>query len=124
MNTFPFLHFLTNEIHERFGGERALIAVLDPAELAELPDSATGQFHLPELPEGVHQVRTDGPRVWFSFGKETLPAHELVVWPGARHRLKDVTFQEPEIEDVIRQIYEENLLVQEVELAVSRRILG
>ena len=113
-----------SEIRERFGGERALVAVLDPAELAALPRDTTGQFHLPELPEGVRQVRIDGPRIWLSFGKETLPAHELVAWLGARHRLKDVTFQEPEIEDVIRRIYEENLLVQEVELAVSSRVPG
>jgi ABC-type uncharacterized transport system ATPase subunit len=31
--------------------------------------------------------------------------------------LRDVTFQEPEIEDVIRRIYEEGLLLSEVELA-------
>ena len=42
-------------------------------------------------------------------------AHELVAWLGARHHLRDVTFQEPEIEDVIRRIYEEGLLLQEDE---------
>lgn len=108
-----------NEIRERFGGERVLVAVLDPAELASLPRDDAGQVHLPELPEGVRQVRTDGPQLWLGFGKETLPAHELVAWLGTRHRLKDVTFQEPEIEDVIRRIYEENLLVPAAELAVQ-----
>ncbi len=107
-----------SEIRERFGGERALVAVLDPTELASLPHDDAGQLHLPELPEGVRQVRTDGPRIWLSFGKETLPAHELVAWLGARHRLKDVTFQEPEIEDVIRRIYEGNLLLPEVALSM------
>jgi hypothetical protein len=36
-------------------------------------------------------------------------------WPGwgPRYRLHDVTFQEPEIEDIIRRIYEEGLLLQE-----------
>jgi hypothetical protein len=29
-------------------------------------------------------------------------------------RLHDITFQEPEIEDIIRRIYEEGLLLQEV----------
>ncbi|GAC1428684.1 MAG: hypothetical protein PVS3B3_07720 [Ktedonobacteraceae bacterium] len=42
---------------------------------------------------------------------DALPAHELVAWLGARHQLRDVTFQEPEIEDVIRRIYEEGLLL-------------
>ena len=105
-----------SEIRERFGGERALVAVLDPAEMAHLARDGAGQVQLPELPEGVSLVKSDGPRVWLSFGKESLPAHELVAWLGARHRLKDVTFQEPEIEDVIRRIYEESLLLQESEV--------
>jgi ABC-2 type transport system ATP-binding protein len=41
------------------------------------------------------------------------PAHELVAWLGARYSLRDVTFQEPEIEDVIRRIYEVGLLLGE-----------
>jgi ABC-2 type transport system ATP-binding protein len=103
------------EIRERFGGERVLLAVLDPGELQTLPRDSRGQAYLAELPAGVHQASSDGPRFWLNFGKDALPAHELVAWLGARHRLKDVTFQEPEIEDVIRRIYEENLLLRELE---------
>ena len=104
-----------SEIRERFGGERLLQAVLDAVELKTLPRNEQGEPYLAELPEGVRQIRSDGPRIWLSFGKEALPAHELVAWLGARHRLKDVTFQEPEIEAIIRRIYEEDLLFQEVE---------
>lgn len=103
------------EIRERFGGERVLLAALDPLELQTLPRDSQGQAYLTELPAGVHQARSDGPRFWLNFSKEALPAHELVAWLGARHRLKDVTFQEPEIEDVIRRIYVENLLLRELE---------
>lgn len=103
------------EIRERFGGERVLLAVLDPAELPTLPHDPHGQAYLAELPAGVHQARGDGPRLWLKFGKDALPAHELVAWLGTRHRLKDVTFQEPEIEDIIRRIDEENLLLREIE---------
>lgn len=103
------------EIRERFGGERVLQAVLDPLELQTLPRDSQGQAYLRELPAGVHQTGSDGPRFCLSFSKEALPAHELVAWLGARHRLRDVTFQEPEIEDVIRRIYEENLLLRELE---------
>ncbi len=100
-------------IRERFGGERVLIAVLDAAELVRLPHDTQGQLMLDDLPHGVHLVRTEGPRLWLSFGRDALPAHELVGWLGMRYRLHDVTFQEPEIEDVIRRIYEEGLLLQE-----------
>ncbi|HKF35362.1 MAG TPA: ATP-binding cassette domain-containing protein, partial [Ktedonobacteraceae bacterium] len=101
------------EIRERFGGERTLIAVLDAAEIAAIPRDAQGQPVLGDLPEGVRQVQAEGPRIWLSFGRDALPAHELVAWLGARYRLRDVTFQEPEIEDVIRRIYEEGLLLTE-----------
>jgi viologen exporter family transport system ATP-binding protein len=105
------------EIRERFGGERTLIAVLDPAEVAAMPHDAEGQPVLEALPGGVHQVQAEVPRIWLTFGKDSLPAHELVAWLGARYRLKDVTFQEPEIEDVIRRIYEEGLLLEKDEVA-------
>ncbi len=100
-------------IRERFGGERTLIAVLDSATLATLPKNEAGQSLLPDLPPGVRQVRVEGPRFWLGFGQDALPAHELVAWIGKRYTLRDVTFQEPEIEDVIRRIYEEGLLLQE-----------
>jgi ABC-2 type transport system ATP-binding protein len=101
------------EIRERFGGERTLIAVLDPAEVAAMPHDAQGHPVLDDLPGGVRQVQAEAPRIWLTFGKDSMPAHELVAWLGARYRLRDVTFQEPEIEDVIRRIYEEGLLLRE-----------
>ncbi|HLJ35027.1 MAG TPA: ATP-binding cassette domain-containing protein [Ktedonobacteraceae bacterium] len=106
-------------IRERFGGERTLVAVLEPAEFASLSRDAQGQPVLEGLPQGVHHIRTEVPRVWLSFGKDALPAHELIAWLGARYRLRDVTFQEPEIEDVIRRIYEEGLLLDEVEMSLQ-----
>lgn len=102
-------------IRERFGGERTLIAVLDPAELDALPHDTEGQPVLDGLPEGVCQVRAEAPRIWLNFSRDAMPAHELVAWLGARYHLRDLTFQEPQIEDVIRRIYEEKLLLQEHE---------
>ncbi len=100
-------------IRERFATERTLIAVLDEAEAAALPKDASGQLVLGELPAGVQQVEAEAPRVALRFGRDALPAHELVAWLGARHRLRDVTFAEPQIEDVIRRVYEEGLLLRE-----------
>ena len=106
-------------IRERFGGERTLIAVLDDAEVATLPRDATGQPLLTDLPTGMRQVPSESPRVALRFGRDTLPGHALVTWLGARYRLRDVTFEEPQIEDVIRRIYEEDLLLKTPETAVS-----
>lgn len=98
-------------IRERFGGERTLVAMLDEAEAAALPRDDAGQPLLSELPQGVHQVPVKSPRIALRFGRGTLPGHELVTWLGARYSLRDVTFEEPQIEDVIRRIYEEGLLL-------------
>jgi len=102
-----------NEIRERFGGDRMLITVLDATEVSALPHDAQGRPMLADLPPGVRQVQADVPRIWLTFGKDSMPAHELVAWLGTRYSLKDVTFQEPEIEDVIRRIYEEGLLLRD-----------
>lgn len=109
-------------IRARFGGERTLIAVLDAAEMAKiasLPKDKDGRPRLPDLPAGVHVTQMDGPRLGLGFGHDTLPAHELVAWLGARYRLRDVTFLEPDIEDVIRRIYEEGLLLQDTKLTLT-----
>jgi ABC-2 type transport system ATP-binding protein len=100
-------------IRERFATERTLVAVLEEGEVATLPRDADGQVALGKLPAGVRQVEAETPRVALRFAREALPAHELVAWLGARHRLRDVTFEEPQIEDVIRRVYEEGLLLAE-----------
>ena len=109
-----------DDIRTRFGGERTLIAELNPAELASLPHDEQDQPTLPELPAGVRQVNVEIPRVWLNFERDAIPAHELVAWLGARYLLRDVTFQEPEIEDVIRRIYEEGLLLQPIKREKKR----
>ena len=101
-------------IRERFGGERTLIAVLDAAELTTLPRDTNGLPVMEDLPAGVRLTHAEGPRIWLNFERDSLPAHDLVALLGAHYRLRDVTFQEPEIEDVIRRIYEQDLLLQDV----------
>src|SRR6266536_937322 len=62
-----------SEIRERFGGERILITVLDPTEVSAIPHDAQGRPMLADLPEGVRQVRADVPRIWLTFGKDSMP---------------------------------------------------
>src|SRR5215831_5194653 len=86
-------------IRERFGGERTLIAVLDPAEFTTLARDGNGLPILGDLPAGVTLAGADNPKLALSFRRDAIPAHELVAWLGARYSLRDVTFQEPGIED-------------------------
>ncbi|WP_126629297.1 ABC transporter ATP-binding protein [Dictyobacter alpinus] len=109
------------DIQARFGGERILVAVLDAAEMARmatLSRSEDGLPVLPDLPEGVRLIKLDGPQLELGFRREAIPAHELISWLGACYALRDVTFQEPDIEDVIRRIYEKNLLLGDIGVAV------
>ncbi|QBD83504.1 ATP-binding cassette domain-containing protein [Ktedonosporobacter rubrisoli] len=96
-------------IRERFGGERVLIAVLDTTD-----SEAASIIGVEHLPEGVRLIRSEGPRIWLGFGRESMPAHMLISWLGEHYQLRDVTFQEPEIEDIIRRIYEEGLLLKNI----------
>jgi ABC-2 type transport system ATP-binding protein len=97
-------------IRDRFGGERQLIAQLDPATPPALRPDVTGVPTLADLPIGVRLIHAERARVRLSFARDAIPAHELIGWLSARYRLLDVTFAEPDIEDVIRRIYTEGLL--------------
>jgi viologen exporter family transport system ATP-binding protein len=106
-------------IRQRYGGERTLVAELDAAQAAAMPRAGSGYPLVHDLPDGVRQVPSEAPRVELSFASNTIAAHELVGWLGARYRLRDVTFRDPEIEDVIRRIYEQGLLAGEAEVRAS-----
>jgi ABC-2 type transport system ATP-binding protein len=59
----------------------------------------------------VRQVQAEVSRVRLAFEREAIAAPELVAWLGSCYALRDVTFQEPEIEDMIRRIYDNGLLL-------------
>jgi ABC-2 type transport system ATP-binding protein len=53
---------------------------------------------------GATVTRVDGPRQWLSFPAQANAAG-LVAELAARHDLADISIREPDIEDVIREIY-------------------
>ena len=97
---------------DKFGDERTLIAELDTGDFATLPGMSSISLPISGLPEGVRQLPSEFPTIALSFTRQTLPAHELVGWVGAHYHLRDVTFKEPEIEGIIRRIYENGLLLR------------
>jgi ABC-2 type transport system ATP-binding protein len=52
-------------------------------------------------------VRREGPRIWLSFDREATTAADLIADVAARYRIRDLTVEEPEIEGVVREIYEQ-----------------
>jgi ABC-2 type transport system ATP-binding protein len=83
-------------IRTRFGGDSVLIV-----DLVE-----TGP---PIDVEGAVVERVDGPRQWLRFRRERISAAKLVAEVAARAPLKDLAISDPDIEDVVRRIYEEGV---------------
>ncbi|TME63954.1 MAG: ATP-binding cassette domain-containing protein [Chloroflexi bacterium] len=81
-------------LKSRFGKERVLVVDLEetapPLRLA-----------------GARVVRVEGPRQWIAFDGDRTSAAELTGAVAAQAPLRDLTVEEPEIEDVVRRIYEE-----------------
>jgi ABC-2 type transport system ATP-binding protein len=84
-------------IRDRLGTERTLIV--------DLVDDQVGALDVPY----AREVRADGPRRWLQFNRLETTAAELIAEVAARYRLHDLTIEEPDIETIVRRIYEEGL---------------
>ena len=80
-------------LKERYGKTRILIV-----DLAQ----AYSDIQL----EGVDLTRRDGNRVWLAFDRDTISASEVIAQLTARYEIQDLTISEPEIEEIVRRIYE------------------
>jgi ABC-2 type transport system ATP-binding protein len=86
-------------IRDRFGVERTLVVDLAEDETLDGP-----------LTVGpARQVRADGPRRWLRFRRDEITAAELIAAVSMRYRIRDLTIEEPEIEGIVRRIYEAGL---------------
>lgn len=86
-----------NTLQKRFGGKRKL--VVDFAE------------NYPEVDvSGAELIQRDGSRAVWAFERDKMTASELIGRISQRYRIRDLSVQEPEIENTIRRIYEERLL--------------
>lgn len=60
----------------------------------------------PPLPLEVGEVvRVEGPRQWIRFDRRVTNAAEMVAAVTALRPVRDLTIEEPDIEDLIRQLY-------------------
>jgi ABC-2 type transport system ATP-binding protein len=82
-------------LKDRFGSNRRLIVDYDD----------TARVDPALLPGGVDLIASDGPRVTISFDRTIWTAPTLLDRMGAFGPIRDMGVEEPEIEDVIRQLY-------------------
>jgi ABC-2 type transport system ATP-binding protein len=57
--------------------------------------------------EGVEVVMVDGPRQWLRFHRDVTTAAAVVSAVARTAAIRDLTLVEPDIEDVIREMYSE-----------------
>ena len=55
--------------------------------------------------EHAEVVRVDGPRQWLRFARDQVTAAELVATVALTTNLRDLTIEEPDIEDVVKLMY-------------------
>src|SRR5207302_4520859 len=83
-------------IRSRFGGESVLVVdLVDVAPPIEV--------------DGARVTKVDGPRQWLHFRRDQISAAALVAQVAERAALKDLAITDPDIEDVVRRIYEERV---------------
>ncbi|MEM8531357.1 MAG: ATP-binding cassette domain-containing protein [Chloroflexota bacterium] len=85
-------------LRERFGRWRTLVVDLAP------DDDAQAVFTLPL--DGTRVVRSEGRRMWVQFDREAMTAADLIVAIADRYPVRDLTVEEPDIEAIVRGIYQ------------------
>ncbi len=83
------------EIRQRYGKHRTLVVDLE-----------TGTDEAPLELHGAIEVKADGLRRWLQFNRDEQSAAELISRLAARYPLQDLSIEEPEIEAIIRRIYQ------------------
>jgi ABC-2 type transport system ATP-binding protein len=81
-----------DQLKSRFGTHRTLIVDLEDAGP-------------PLRVAGADVVKVDGPRQWFRFSRDDVNATDLVARVAKEAGLRDLTLEEPDIKDVVSQIY-------------------
>ena len=80
-------------LRQRFGQQRTLVVDFD---------QEVNGIQI----ENAAVVRHEGRRIWLRFNRTTTTAAALIADLAAHYRIRDLTVEEPEIEGVVREIYE------------------
>lgn len=100
-------------LRQRYGRHRTLVVDVQPG--AAMVD--------PALP-GVSLTRSEGPRHWLQFDRDAISAADLISTVASHAPVRDVTLEEPAIEDIIRQIYEGGLLEEADQNLWEHRVIA
>ncbi len=85
-------------LRARYGRWRTLVV--------ELSQEASAAEELTIAAPHAELVRREGLRAWLRFDREATTAAALIANVAARYPVRDLTLEEPEIEEVVRSIYQ------------------
>ena len=91
-----------------------LKAAYAPHRMLAVQLAADGAGAVGEAPldvPGAEFVRWDEGKAWLRFDPASVAAHTLIATLTARYSISDLSIVEPELESVIRQIYQERQVV-------------
>ena len=80
-------------LKSQFDRERTLVIELDDAPY---------RLNIPF----TRVLREEGNRVWLAFDKDMLSASDVMMKVAEQHTIRDLSIEEPDIEAVVREIYE------------------
>jgi ABC-2 type transport system ATP-binding protein len=90
-----------SRIKERFGTSRVLVVDLE---------EPVPVFHV----SGAEVVRREGRRYWLQFNRNAVSASQLIHRISENYEVTDLTIVEPDIDTIVRRIYEESAAQKEV----------
>ncbi|MHB8065866.1 MAG: ABC transporter ATP-binding protein, partial [Ruminiclostridium sp.] len=82
------------QIKKRYGTTRTLVAEFDQ------------NFDDVDLPLGVELIEEKENKKYIQFNKDNIQVSNLIAYLTSNYNILDLTIQEPEIETIIREIYE------------------
>ncbi|GIM45191.1 sugar ABC transporter ATP-binding protein [Collibacillus ludicampi] len=97
------------KIKELYGTSRVLIVELD------------GYVEVFSI-EGAEVIRREGNRVWLQFDRKEVSASELIQRISRKYEITDVNLEEPDIDTIVRRIYQEGLPEDHAMATVNTRI--
>ena len=59
--------------------------------------------------ESADLIRREGNRIWLAFDRDTTSASDVIIRLTAQYEIQDLTISEPEIEEIVRQIYQSGI---------------
>lgn len=82
-----------DQIRNTYGGDRTLVVEFE---------HNVADFMIPR----AELVKSEGRKKWFRFNRMEASPSDLITYIGARYAIIDLTVEEPEIEQMVRGIYE------------------